>query len=64
MNISHALQQRFAVALAGLVEDPAPYSVLVKPAQDARHGDYQANCAMPLAKMLGKPPREVAQADH
>src|SRR5271168_1715704 len=60
MNICHALQQRFAAALAGLVDDPAPYSV-VKPAQDARHGDYQANCAMPLAKVLGKPPREVAQ---
>jgi arginyl-tRNA synthetase len=61
MNITHALQQRFAAALTGLVDDPAPYAVLVKPAQDARHGDYQANCAMPLAKVLGKPPREVAQ---
>src|SRR5690348_8232230 len=61
MNICHELQQRFHAALAGLVDDPAPYSLLVKPAQDARHGDYQANCAMPLAKVLGKPPREVAQ---
>src|SRR5439155_7376803 len=33
----------------------------VKPAQDARHGDYQANCAMSLAKQLGQKPREVAQ---
>jgi arginyl-tRNA synthetase len=61
MNICHALQQRFAAALAGVVEDPSPYADLVKPAGDARHGDYQANCAMPLSKVLGKPPREVAQ---
>src|SRR4051794_27868712 len=61
MNICHALQLRFAAALTGLVDDPAPYSLLIKPAQDARHGDYQANCAMSLAKPLGKAPREVAQ---
>src|SRR4029078_502760 len=34
---------------------------LVLPSQDAKHGDYQANCAMPLGKQLGKPPREIAQ---
>jgi arginyl-tRNA synthetase len=61
MNICHALQQRFAAALAGLVEDASGYAELVKPAGDARHGDYQANCAMPLAKVLSRPPREVAQ---
>jgi arginyl-tRNA synthetase len=41
--------------------DPAPYLAMVKPAQDARHGDYQANCAMPLAKALGRKPRDVAE---
>ena len=34
---------------------------LVLPSQDARFGDYQANCPMPLGKRLGMPPREVAQ---
>jgi arginyl-tRNA synthetase len=34
---------------------------MVRPAQDARFGDYQANCAMPLAKVLGRKPRAVAQ---
>jgi arginyl-tRNA synthetase len=29
--------------------------------QDGRFGDYQSNAAMPLAKALGKNPREVAQ---
>jgi arginyl-tRNA synthetase len=39
--------------LANLVE-------MVLPSQDTRFGDYQANCAMPLGKQLGKSPREVA----
>src|SRR5207237_8275478 len=39
----------------------APDAPMVKPAQDPRFGDYQANCAMSLGKALGKPPREVAQ---
>ncbi|MEM6329449.1 MAG: arginine--tRNA ligase [Planctomycetota bacterium] len=33
---------------------------MVLPAKDAQHGDYQANCAMPLGKRLGRKPREVA----
>jgi len=61
MNVLRALQERFHDALTGLVPDPAPYAAMVKPAQDARHGDYQANCAMSLGKVLGQPPREVAQ---
>jgi arginyl-tRNA synthetase len=61
MNLLQLLQQTFHEALAGLVADPAPYVLLVKPSQDPRYGDYQANCAMPLAKVLGKKPREVAE---
>ena len=61
MNVVGQLQQRFTEALAGLVADPSPYASMVKPAQDAKHGDYQANAAMPLGKVLGRPPREVAQ---
>jgi arginyl-tRNA synthetase len=33
---------------------------MIRPAQDAKFGDYQANFAMSLGKRLGKPPREVA----
>jgi len=61
MNLLEKLQRTLADALAGLVEDPSPYAVMVKPTQDARHGDYQANCAMALAKALGKSPRDTAQ---
>jgi arginyl-tRNA synthetase len=54
MSLIHLLQQKIHAALAGLVPDPAPYAAMVKPAQDAKFGDYQANCAMSLAKVLGK----------
>jgi arginyl-tRNA synthetase len=61
MNLLRLLQQVFHDALTGLVPDPAPYHLLIKPAQDPRHGDYQANCAMPLAKVLGRKPQEIAR---
>jgi arginyl-tRNA synthetase len=62
MNVLQQLQQKLHKALTGLVPDPAPYAAMLKPAQDPKHGDYQANCAMSLAKVLAKQPREVAQA--
>jgi arginyl-tRNA synthetase len=55
------LQRHFGQALAALGTDPAPYLSQIKPAQDSRFGDYQANCAMALAKALGRKPREIAQ---
>ncbi len=61
MNLLNLLQQRFAVALTGLVAEPGPLSTAVKPTQDAKHGDYQFNGAMSLSKALGKKPREVAE---
>ena len=33
---------------------------MIKPAGNPEHGDYQANCAMPLGKKHGKPPLEIA----
>ena len=71
MNALGLLRQRFVSALLSWVDDldepildgPAiPFlAELVLPSQDARFGDYQANCAMPLGKRLGRPPREVAE---
>jgi arginyl-tRNA synthetase len=61
MNILHAIQAKFRTALTGLVPDVEPYVAMIKPTQDAKHGDYQANCAMSLAKALGKKPRDIAQ---
>src|SRR5437762_1245642 len=61
MNLLQLLQRKFHDALTGLVDNPAPYAGLVKPAQDQKFGDYQANCAMSLAKGLGRQPRAIAQ---
>ena len=64
MNLLALLQTRFRPALAGLVADHAKVAELldmVRPAQDAKFGDYQANFAMPLKKDLGQPPQEIAR---
>ena len=60
MNVLALLRERFSAALADLVDDPQPLVEMVRASGDAKFGDYQANCAMPLAKQLGKPPRDVA----
>ncbi|MBI3821345.1 MAG: arginine--tRNA ligase [Planctomycetes bacterium] len=61
MNLLHHIQDKFRTALKDLVPDVEPYVANVKATQDPKHGDYQANCAMPLAKVLGKKPRDIAQ---
>ncbi|MCB9858681.1 MAG: arginine--tRNA ligase [Phycisphaerales bacterium] len=43
-------------------EDARGVDPLVKPATDAKFGDYQCNVAMSLGKTLGRKPRDVAQA--
>jgi arginyl-tRNA synthetase len=60
MSILPELKQRFHAALAGIVEDPTEMVELVRRSQDPKFGDYQANMAMPLAKRLGRSPRQVA----
>ncbi|RLS54263.1 MAG: arginine--tRNA ligase [Planctomycetota bacterium] len=60
MNLLRLLQQRFAPVLADYADDPAPFVSMVRPAQDTRFGDFQANCAMPLAKRHGLNPKELA----
>src|SRR5262245_3579324 len=63
MNLLLQLQQRFADALSGLAsaEKLPAHLANIKPASDPKHGDYQANFAMSLAKELGQKPRDVAQ---
>ena len=61
MNLLTELQRRFRRALEDLVEVPEPLLEMIRPAQEAKFGDYQANCAMPLGKQLGRAPREVAE---
>jgi len=60
VDILAALRSRFAAALAPVAADAEPYLAMIRPPQDPKFGDFQANVAMPLAKSLGKPPRDVA----
>ena len=63
MNVLALLRERFAGALTKLgvaSNELAALVDMVLPSQDAKFGDYQANCAMPLGKKQGKPPREIA----
>src|SRR5690606_7904661 len=61
MNILAELRSRFRLALVELESSAGRLAELVLPSQDPKIGDYQANCAMRLAKRLAKPPREIAQ---
>ncbi len=61
-SINEQLTQKFQEALGkSFGEDFTEVDPQVTTARDLRHGDYQANIALPLAKKLGKNPREIAQ---
>jgi arginyl-tRNA synthetase len=63
MTLLGEVRSLFAPTLAGLVSDLAALPSLlaaVKPTQDAKNGDYQANFAMSLGKQLGRKPQDVA----
>src|SRR5687767_11247922 len=63
MNVLAELKSRFRPALEPLVSDTTKVNELlelIRVAQDPKFGDYQANFAMPLGKVLGKSPRDVA----
>ncbi|MEX2138368.1 MAG: arginine--tRNA ligase [Pirellulales bacterium] len=60
MQILNELKHRFEEALAPLAGETTELVDMVRLSQDPKFGDYQANCAMPLAKQLGRPPRDVA----
>ena len=49
-----------AIEKALSLDGPRP--ALVRPTHDAKFGDFQINGAMPIAKELKRPPRELAQA--
>lgn len=51
-------RMRKALAAIGAVDaDP-----VLRESQDEKFGDYQSNCAMSLARRMGKKPRELAEA--
>jgi arginyl-tRNA synthetase len=60
MNLLALLQDRCEAAAGGIAADTSAVRETIKPTKDAKFGDYQANCAMALAKQAGKKPRDVA----
>lgn len=65
MTLLAELRTLFAPVLSSFVPEPGKlrdYLGMIKPAANAQHGDYQANFAMPLAKIAGKKPTELARA--
>jgi arginyl-tRNA synthetase len=60
MNILAELRSRFFQALQPFTDDPAAFVGMIKPTGDSRFGDFQANCAMPLAKQHQLNPRDLA----
>ena len=66
MNALHELKEKFRPIIATYVDDDVSQTdsmlAMIRPAGDAKHGDFQANFAMPLGKKAGQPPREVADA--
>ena len=61
MNTLSLLRDRFGPVLSSLADEVSPLLEMIRPSQDVKFGDYQVNCAMPLGKQLGLPPREVAE---
>ncbi len=61
-SISKTLGERFASAVGSVAGDACgPIDSQVRPAGDPKHGDYQCNAAMSLARRLKAKPREIAQ---
>ncbi len=71
MRIQRQLREKLRLALKQLA-DSSPHGseidaamaslvAMLRPAGDPRFGDYQANCAMSLGKLLGDRPRSVAE---
>ena len=61
MLLERYLESLGAHAIAKALDLDAPRPALIRPTQDAKFGDFQINGAMPLAKELRRPPRELAQ---
>ncbi len=63
LRIAHLLEAQLRAAMKrALPEATQPLDPQLAPASKPEFGDFQANGALPLAKPLGQPPRQIAQA--
>lgn len=61
MNILAELRTRFDLALSPFTNTPSSYLGMIQPVHNSRFGDYQANCAMPLAAQITQAPLDIAK---
>ena len=61
MSALQEIRNRFTPVLASLTDDVASSLSMIRSSQDPKFGDFQANCAMPLAKKSSVAPRDLAQ---
>jgi arginyl-tRNA synthetase len=63
LRIAHLLEAQLRAAMERALPAAAqPLDPQLAPASKPEFGDFQANGALPLAKPLGQPPRQIAQA--
>jgi arginyl-tRNA synthetase len=63
LRIAHRLEAQLRAAMErALPEAAQPLDPQLVPASKPEFGDFQANGALPLAKPLGQPPRQIAEA--
>jgi len=63
LRIAHLLEAQLRAAMERALPQAAQtLDPQLAPASKPEFGDFQANGALPLAKPLGKPPRQIAQA--
>ncbi|MBM5825601.1 MAG: arginine--tRNA ligase [Cyanobacteria bacterium M_surface_10_m2_119] len=67
LRIAHLLEAQLRAAMERALPEAAqaagqPLDPQLAPASKPEFGDFQANGALPLAKPLGQPPRQIAQA--
>ncbi len=55
------LQASLQAAVRAVLPDADTTAILVRPCPDARHGDYQSNALIPLAKQRKLNPRQLAE---
>ena len=64
MQLLNSIRARFTDVLSQWLSDPRELQIALErivPSKDASLADYQANVAMPLQKLVGKPPQAIAQ---
>lgn len=62
VNFKSHLADLFAQALRTVAPEAVQTDIIIERPKQATHGDYACSLSMQLAKLLRKPPRDIAQA--